>query len=166
MISTQQSQPSNLSAQQRLSLARRRIFHEKTVAKFENFFQYPLWESEKEHLAHLLQLKVERLTQNEAAVQDGLLSGQRAKGLGRLRQNYPPNGRKVRAELEMEAAKQVGGNTREHKRVGVEEKEDSEEDNIEDRETEKALQWLAAEWASLLKDLRELDSEISWDEDY
>lgn len=117
-------------------------------------------------MAHLLQLKVERLLQNEATVQDGLLSGQRAKGLGRLGQNYPPNGRKVRAELEMEAAKQVEGNTREYKRVGVEEKEDSEEENIEDKETEKALQWLAAEWASLLKDLGELDSEISWDEDY
>ena len=96
-------------------------------------------------MAHLLQLKVERLLQNEVAVQDGLLSGQQPKGLGRLGQNYPLNGRKVQAELEMEAAKQVGGNTREHKRVGVEEKEDSKEENIEDKETEKALQWLAAE---------------------
>ena len=46
----------------------------------------------------------------------------------------------MRVELEMEAAKQVKENTREHKRVEVKEKEDSEEENIEDKETEKALQ--------------------------
>ena len=125
-----------------------------------------MWESEKEHLAHLLQLKVERHLRNEEAVQDCTSSGQRAKVSGRLSQNHPPNGRKLRAELYSEAAKQAEGNTREHGRVGVEEKEDSEEEDIEEKETEKALQWLKAEWASLLESLRQRDSEIGSDEDY
>lgn len=42
-------------------------------------------------------------------------------------------------ELEIKAVKQVKENIKEHKRVEVEEKKDSEEENIKNKKTKKAL---------------------------
>ena len=48
----------------------------------------------------------------------------------------------------------------------AEEKDDNELDEIEDKETEKALKWLGVEWDSLAKILKQRDSEIYWEDVY
>ena len=121
---------SKLSAQQELSLARRRSFYVQTITRFEIQFQYPLWESEKEHLSQLLPLRLERPVRNENATRDASLFPQQIQGLAKVTYSDPRSEREVRDDLKRDAA---------------EEKDESEVDDIEDRETEEALKWLGAE---------------------
>lgn len=64
------------------------------------------------------------------------------------------------------AVKENAGDTSRYTREAAEEKDDSELDEIEDRETEEALEWLGAEWGSLAKILKQTDSEINWEDVY
>lgn len=149
-VGTKHGQRSKPSAQQELSLARRRLFYARTITRFESQFQYPLWESEKEYLAQLLHLKVERPVRNEDAIRDASSFPQRAQGSAKVAQHDPRSERGVRDNLKSDnlksdAARKMEGDTTGHRREAAEEIDDSEVDDIEDRETEKALQWLGAE---------------------
>lgn len=53
------SQRNKLSAQQRLSLARRRLLYAQTITRFQIRFQSPLWPLEKENLAQHLHLEID-----------------------------------------------------------------------------------------------------------
>jgi hypothetical protein len=64
------------------------------------------------------------------------------------------------------AAKENAEDTSGYTREATEEKDDSELDEVEDRETEKALEWLGAEWGLLAKILKQTDSEIYWEDVY
>lgn len=57
-------------------------------------------------------------------------------------------------------------NNTEYRKGTTEEKNDSESDEIEDRETDKALQWLEVEWESLAKILRRTRPEMYWENVY
>jgi len=64
------------------------------------------------------------------------------------------------------AVKENAEDTSGYTREAAEEKDDSELGEIEDRETEEALEWLGAEWSSLAKILKQTDSEIYWEDVY
>ena len=165
-LNTKHSQRSKASAQQELSIARRRLFYAQTIIKFESQFQYPLWESEKEHLAQLLHLKVERPVRNENVIRDASSISQQAQGSAKVAQSDSRSVRDVRDNPEPDAVRNIEGDVTGQRREAAEEKNDSEVDDIEDRETDKALRWLGAEWESLAKILRQRDSEVFWEDVY
>lgn len=162
MFSTWQSQHRKSFAQQYLSIARRHLFLVQTITKFQDHFQYPLWESEKEYIADLL--KVERLAGDKNAIQDTSSYRQRAQN-----QSGPPphplgNRKHVCDELRSEVRKEDQEDAGCGKKVAKE--SDSEAEDIEDQETEKAIEWLGAEWRSIVQILRQRDSNIDWDDVY
>jgi len=165
-LGTKQSQRSKPSAQRELSLARRRLFHAQTIARFESRFRYPLWESEKEHLAQLLYLKLDRPVSNKDAIRDAFSSPERAQGSAKMAHSDLRNESEVCGDSKSGAVKENAGDTSRYTREAAEEKDDSELDEIEDRETEEALEWLGAEWGSLAKILKQTDSEINWEDVY
>lgn len=165
-FSTNHSQRSKPSAQQILSLARRRLVHAQTITRFEKQFRYPLWESEKGHLAQLLQLSVESPVRNEAAIRDASSLPQRAQGSATVAQSDPRIERVVRDDLTSDAARIHEGDTTGHRREAAEEKDDNEVDDVEDRETEEALRWLEGEWESITKILRKSDPGVYWENGY
>lgn len=63
----------------------------------------------------------------------------------------------MRDDLTSDAVRIHEGDTTGHRREAVEEKDDSEIDDVEDRETEEALRWLEGEWESITKILRKSD---------
>jgi len=163
---TNRSQRSKPSAQQKLSLARRRLFYAQTITRFERQFRYPLWESEKGHLAQLLHLNVESPVRNEDAIRDASSLPQRAQGSAKVAQSDPRSEREVRDDLTSDAARVHEGDTTGHGREAAEEKDDSEVDDADDREIEEALQWLGAEWESITKILRQSDPGVYWENVY
>ena len=73
----------------------------------------------------------------------------------------------MRNDLKSDAAtknEDIGGYRREA--AAAEEQDDSEVDDVEDREIDEALEWLGTEWECLAKTLRQTDSGISWDDVY
>lgn len=109
IFNTKQSQRSKASAQQELSLARRRLFYAQTIIKFESQFQYPLWESEKERLAQLLHLKVERPVRNENVIWDASSFSQQAQGSAKVAQSDSRSVRDVRDNPESDAVRNIEG---------------------------------------------------------
>lgn len=159
-LGTKQSQRSKPSAQRELSLARRRLFHAQTIARFESQFRYPLWECEKEYLAQLLHLKLERPLSNEDATRETLSSPQRAQCSAKMAHSDLRNESEVCDNLKSGAVRENAGDTTGYKR------DDSHLDKTEDKEIDEALEWLGAEWRSLAKILRQRDSEIYWEDVY
>lgn len=74
--------------------------------------------------------------------------------------------REVSDDLKSGVISENEGDTMGYARELAEQKDDSEVDEIEDRETEEALEWLTAEWDSLAKILRQRDSEFFWEDVY
>jgi hypothetical protein len=138
-LGTKQSQRSKLSAQQESSLARRRLFHARTIAGFESRFRYQLWKSKKEHLAQLLYLRLDKPVSNEDAIWDAFLSLEQAQDLAKITYNNLRNKSKICDDLKSSAIKENAEDTSKYTREAVEEKDNSKLDKIEDRETEKAL---------------------------
>lgn len=159
---TKYSQLSKLSAQQTLSIARRRLFYTRTIERFESRFEYYLWQSEKEHLAQLLHLKVERPVRNEDANRDASLFPQRARDSAKVAHS---DEREVRDDPRSDAARENGVITR-YRTEAAQEKDDSEVDDNQDRETEEALKWLGDEWESLTRVLKRTDLGIHWEDVY
>ena len=97
---------------------------------------------------------------NKDVIRDASSFPQRAQGSAKVAQSDPRSQREVRDDLKTDAAVENEGDTTGHRREAAEEEDNSEVDDIEDRETEEALQWLGAEWESLTKFLRQRDSEL------
>ena len=153
-FSMKQSQHCETSAQEYLSIARRRLLLIRTIAKFEGHFPFPLWESEREYLADLL--KVKRLAWGEKTIQDPSSCRQRAKIPSKFSQRSPTNKYRVRDDLGSGVVKRRG-----HRKEAPE--EDATE--TEDEKTEKAIKWLKAEWnSSVMTILRQRDSDTQWDD--
>jgi len=72
-FSTKHSQRSKPSAQQKVTLARRRLFYAQTITRFESQFQYPLWER--------------RHVRNEDAIRDASSFPQQAQGSAKVAQS-------------------------------------------------------------------------------
>ena len=119
-----------------------------------------MWESEKEHLAHLLHLPVERPVRNEGAIQDAFSFPQGAQNSVRVVQSDARKKREIRDGLNSEAAKEDEGDTKGYRNEAAEEEDDSEV------EVDEALRWLEMEWESLAKILMKTDSETHWDAVY
>ena len=66
--------------------------------------------------------------------------------------------------MNSKAAKKDEEDTIKYREKAAEEKNDSEVDDIEDKEAEEALRWLELEWESLAKILMKTDSETHWNE--
>jgi len=122
-----------------------------------------LWESEKDHLAHRLRLQVERPVRNEGVIQDAFSFPQLAQNSVRAVQRDARNEREIRDGLNSEAAKEDEGDITGYRNEAAEEEDDSETEDIEDKEADKALRWLEMEWESLAKVLMKTDSETHWD---
>ena len=71
--------------------------------------------------------------------------------------------RDVRDNPEPDAVRNIEGDVTGQRREAAEKRDDNEVDDFEDRETDKALQWLGAEWESLAKILRQRDPKVFWD---
>ena len=148
-----------LSAQQYLCIARRRLFLVRTIQKFESHFRYPLWDHEKEHLAVLL--KVERPGNHESYTQHTYSDSQRTKGLS-TNHRYLKRDEKHVQPAQRSDTTVVEGNHARHERETVE----GESDEGEEEEIENELQWLGAEWESMVKILRQKESNSNWDDEY
>jgi len=103
---------------------------------------------------------------NEDAIRDAFPSPQRAQGSAKMAHSDLRNESEVCNDLKSGAVRENAGNTTGYRREAAKEKDDSESDEVEDRETEEALEWLGAEWGSLAKILRQRDSEIDWEDVY
>ena len=105
-------------------------------------------------MAQLLQLELEKPVSNEDAIQEVFSSSQQAQGSAKMAHSDLRNESEVSDELKSGPVRENAGNITGYTSEAVEEKDDSELDEIEDRETEEALNWLGAEWGSLTKILR------------
>jgi len=114
-------------------------------------------------LAHCLRLQVERPVRNEGVIQDVFSFPQLAQNSVRAVQSDARNEREIRDGLNSEAAKEDEGDTTGYRNEAAEEEDDSEIEDIEDKEADKALRWLEMEWESLAKILMKTDSETRWD---
>jgi len=117
-------------------------------------------------LAQLLYLKLNRPVSNKDAIRDAFSSLERAQGLAKMAHSDLRNESEVCDDSKSSAVKENAGDTSGYTREAAKEKDDSELDEIEDRETEKALEWLGAEWGPLAKILRQRDPEIYWEDVY
>ena len=117
-------------------------------------------------MAQLLHLKMERTVRNEDAIRDAFSFPQRAQGSAKVARSDPRSEREVRNDLKSDAVRKNEGDITGYRREAAEEKDDGEVDDVEDSETEEALHWLEAKWKSLVKILRQIDSEISWEDVY
>jgi hypothetical protein len=84
--------------------------------------------------------------------------------LGQLLRLEPDSS--VSKHLKSGAERKIVGQEIETKGGAAEDKEDTTHDENEDAETDIALKWLEGEWASLVKTLRQTDSELVWNDDY
>ncbi len=117
-------------------------------------------------MAQLLHLKLEKPVSNEDTIRDVFSSPQRAQGSAKMAHSDLRNESEVCDDLKSGPVRENAGDTTGYTREAVEEKDDGELAEIEDRETEEALEWLAAEWDSLAKILRQRDPEIYWEDVY
>jgi len=82
---------------------------------------------------------------NKYAIRDAFLSSQRAQDSTKITQSDLRNEKETRDDLKSNAIKRNVENYTRYKREATKEKDNSELDEIEDRETKKALQWLGVE---------------------
>jgi len=93
-------------------------------------------------LTHRLRLQVKRSVRNEGVIQDAFSFSQLAQNSVRVVQSDARNEREIRDGLNSKAAKKDEEDTTEYRNEAAEEKDDSEVENIEDKEADKALRWL------------------------
>jgi len=79
---------------------------------------------------------------NKDAIRDAFLSLERAQGLAKIAHNDLRNESKICDDLKSNAIKKNAKDTSKYTREAIEEKDDNELDEIENRETKKALEWL------------------------
>lgn len=96
-------------------------------------------------------------------IQDAFSFPQLAQNSVRAVQCDARNESEIRDGLNSEAAKEDEGDTAGYRNEAAEEEDGSEVEDIEDKEADKALQWLGMEWESLAKILMKTDSETHWD---
>ncbi len=163
ILRTKQNQQRRLCAKRHLSLARRRLFLTRTIARFETHFQDTLWESEIEYLADLLE--VERPARNNDPVQDASSCGLGAQD-SVVRAQGHPRIPKAQNDPKSKAAEKDDGDGAGHGSGAAKSKEDGEAEEIEEEETDREIRWLEAEWESLAEILRQTDPEIHWNDAY
>jgi len=117
-------------------------------------------------LAQLLHLKLEEPVSNKDIIRNVFSSPQRAQESARMAHSNLRNKSEVCDDPKSGAVRENAGDTTRYTREAAEEKDDSELDEIEDRETEEALKRLGVEWGSLAKILKQTDSEIYWEDVY
>lgn len=117
-------------------------------------------------MTQLLYLKLDRPVSNKDAIRDAFSPPERAQGSAKMAHSDLRNESKVYGDSNSGAVKENAGDTSGYTKEAAEEKDGSELDEIEDRETEVALEWLEAEWGSLAKILKRTDSEIYWEDVY
>ena len=113
--------------------------------KFERHFQYPLWASEKDHLAD--RLKVERPELYESYTESTSSISQQIEGPLRSSEQTAPQSDRNLDE-------------------GDETKENESTESCDEEETERALQWLGTEWKSLVEELKEIEPECELEDVY
>ncbi len=163
-LRTKQNQQRRLCAKRHLSLARRRLFLTRAIARFETHFQDTLWESEIEYLADLL--KVERPARNKNPIHDASSRGLRAQDLVMPAQGYTPIKKQVQNGPKSKAAEKDDGGGTGYGSGAAQEKDDGEAEEIEEEETDREIRWLEAEWDSLAKIWRQMDPDFHWNDAY
>jgi len=113
-------------------------------------------------LAQLLYLKLDKLVSNKNAIQDAFSSSKRTQGSTKMAHNDLRNESEICDDSKSNAIKKNARDISKYTKKVAEEKDDSELDEIEDRETKKALEWLEVEWDSLAKILKQTNSKIYW----
>lgn len=83
---------------------------------------------------------MKRSVRNESTIQDVFSFSQRAQNSIRVAQSDAQNKREIRNNLNSKAAMKDERDTTEYRKKAAEEKDDSEVNDIEDKEAEKALQ--------------------------
>ncbi len=106
---------------------------------------------------------MKRSVKNESVIQNVFSFSQLAQNSVRVVQSDAQNESEIRDNLNSKAAKKDEKDTAEYRNEAAEEKDDSEVENIEDKEADKALWWLEMKWKSLAKILMKTDSETHWD---
>jgi len=91
-------------------------------------------------LAQLLYLKLNKLVSNKNAIQDAFLSLKRTQNLTKMTHNDLRNESKICDDLKSNAIKKNARNTSRYTKKVAKEKDDSELNEIKDRETKKALE--------------------------
>ncbi len=152
-------QRGKLSAQQYLFIARRRLFLLRTIQRFESHFKYPLWQSEQQYLADLL--KVERPGKYASYAQHALSVSQRLRSPAKSIRHLKKDDKRTQTALESDMT-MVGEKEAEY----ASETADVESIEGDGKETEIALQWLGAEWESMVRILRQRESDCEWVDEY
>lgn len=117
-------------------------------------------------MAQLLYLKLDRPVSNKDVIRDASSPPERAHGSAKMAHSDLRNESEVCGDSNSGVVKENAGDTSGYTKEAAEEKDGSELDETEDRETEEALEWLGAEWGSLAKILKQTDSEIYWEDVY
>ncbi len=105
---------------------------------------------------------MKRSVRNESVIQDVFSFSQLAQNSVRVVQSDAQNESKIQDNLNSKAAKKDEEDTAEYRNEAAEEKDDSEVENIENKEADKALWWLEMKWKFLAKILMKTDSETHW----
>ena len=135
----------------------------RTIDQFKSHFGYTLWEHEKDNLAILL--KVERLGTHESYTQYTYSDSQRTKDLSKNYQYLKRDKKHVQPARRSDTPMVEEKHARHEKETVEGESEEGEEEG-EEEEIEKELQWLGAEWESMVKILRQKEPNSNWDDEY
>ncbi len=90
-------------------------------------------------MAQLLYLKLKRPRSNKNAIRDAFSFAQRTQGLAKITHNDLQNVREICDDLKSIVVKKNARDSTRYTREVVEKKDDNELDEIEDKETKKAL---------------------------